>query len=204
MSRLRLISVTRFLLLAFLLALPLAVMADSSVVHPTTDADVSGTWTLTGCSTNRVNCVGETSPSDTEYITLTTTGGGYSLFTGTISIPSGASAITVVVNYRDQKAGSPAAAVDGRLKVNGTVYAIDSHNPSNGTWAARTATWSTNPNTSAAWTAADINGTGPNPLQQFGVGSTDSSPNISVSYVDITITYSTGPAFQPRRSTGVF
>jgi hypothetical protein len=76
------------------------------------------------------------------------------------------------------------------LKVNGTLYGTtDAGADPTASWADRNYVFTTNPATSAAWTVADINGSGANPLQAFGINSTDSSPNIQISQCYAVVNY---------------
>ena len=76
------------------------------------------------------------------------------------------------------------------LKVGGTLYgATDGGADPTTSWADRSYAFTTNPATSAAWTVADINGSGANPLQAFGINSTDSNPNIQISQCYAVVNY---------------
>lgn len=158
--------------------------------NPTSDDAVSGTWT--GSAGSRYTVVDDYPDSGgADSLTCSAAGAlthGFSAF----SVPTGATSISVQVLYYDQKSGSPSSAIQARLKVGGNYYAGPggTHNPSNGTWVARSDNWTTNPKTTAAWTVAQVNGTdGTNDLQAFGVDVTDASPNVLVSSVQLQVTF---------------
>jgi hypothetical protein len=82
--------------------------ADSQTRYPTGDAEVNGTWTLTPSGGSRYEKVDETPADDADYITLTTTTGGYSYFSfSSFSVPSGSTVNNVTVYYRHRDAGIP-------------------------------------------------------------------------------------------------
>jgi hypothetical protein len=108
-------------------------------------------------------------PDDsTTYVSAVAVNGRIELFTfAAFSISSSAIA-SVAVKSRMQRIGSNTAA--HRLKVNGTVYVGASASPGL-SWADASETWLTNPDTGIGWTEADVEGTGANPIQQFGFSS---------------------------------
>jgi hypothetical protein len=146
----------------------------------------------------RYSLVDETSADDSDYLTsATNSAGGYSLFTApAFAVPADANIVDVTVTYRARDVSSGTNNIRAALKVGGTVYNTTS-NPDSGhdpttsftTW---TYPYTINPDTGAAWTVEDVNGTGANPLQQFGVGSSDLTPGVTVSMVNITVNYTQG------------
>ena len=76
-----------------------------------------------------------------------------------------------------------------RLLVNGTGYTGSIVSPGS-SWADTTYDWLTNPKTASAWLEADIEGSGDNPLQEFGVNARGSDPKqLRISEVSATVTY---------------
>lgn len=156
--------------------------------NPTSDVDVIGTWT--GSVGSRYTVVDDyPDSSGVDELTVGTIAGylvcGYSA----LSIPAGSTITKVEVLYYDYKNGSLAAALAGALQVGGTIYNASYHDPANGSRTQRTDTWTTNPATGAAWTVNDVNGSGANPLQAFGVRSNDANPTVTISSIQLLITY---------------
>jgi hypothetical protein len=76
------------------------------------------------------------------------------------------------------------------IKAGGTLYGTtDAGADPTTSWADRSYAFATNPKTGVAWTVDDVNGVGDNALQAFGVNSTDSFPNISVSQCYAVVDY---------------
>lgn len=158
--------------------------------NPTGDGTFSGTWT--GSAGSRWQSVDD-HPDSTGADKLTHgTTAGRSTFTFTaFDVPTGSVITNVQVLYYDQKTGSQAASWGAFLRVNATDRATnDAHNPANASWTLRTATYTQNPATSAAWTVADVNGTGSNPLQGFGTIATDASPTCELASIQLVVNYS--------------
>ena len=104
------------------------------------------------------------STGDTDYNSTSTPDladkSNFAVFT----LESPVAAVTVYV--RGKSAGS-GAKIAGGIRVNGTWYWGTQTNFGT-SFAEYAFTWSENPNTSAPWVVADVNGSGPNPLQAFG------------------------------------
>ncbi len=192
------------LMLIFILALficlylPREAQADTQTAYPTGDNSATGTWTLVPASpTTRWDKVDEVTADDaTSYIAGTAVGNA--LFNlGAFTVPVGSTITDLTVYYRHEKTTNTACNIGASIRVNGINYIVDPGvNPVNGTWTTSSYAYTTNPNTGAAWTVADINGTGANPLQAFGVNSTDVAPNPYVTQVYAVVTY-TPPAAVP-------
>jgi hypothetical protein len=156
---------------------------------PTADGDISGTWDTSPCWDD----VDETTPNYADYMTGTTDGGGYKLFSFyPFEIPPGSAIenLTVYVSAKDVSNGNND--IRPAIKINGVAdpyYPTTGNNPGNG-WTTYSYSYNTNPNTLSAWTAADLNGTGTHPLQQFGVYSDDLKPDIDISMVYAQVNYS--------------
>lgn len=84
------------------------------------------------------------------------------------SIPVGSTINSVKVKNRTMRIAADSANQRLMLKVNGTAYEGDEFSPAQTVWTDYFHTWTTNPDTESAWTVADVNGTGDNPLQTFG------------------------------------
>ena len=148
---------------------------------PTADGDTDGTWDTAPYWDD----VDETSYNDDDYITGTTDSGGYQLFEFTpFTVPDQEIlGLTVYVRARDISYDRWGNDIRPAIKVNGEIYEEPTgHNPGS-SFSDYYYTWNTNPHTGAAWTVADINGTGDNPLQAFGVYSDDLNPDVQVSMV---------------------
>jgi hypothetical protein len=148
-------------------------------------AQVSYTMT-----TDRYASVDETTPDDTNYMTGTTDGGGYALFTfPAFSVPASSPINYLRIYYRAMDVSSGNNNIRAAIEVGGIVYnATSSDNPGN-SFSTYSYNFSTNPKTGLAWTINEINGFGANALQQFGVSSTDLNPDIQVSMVYAVVNY---------------
>jgi hypothetical protein len=156
---------------------------------PTADGIISGTWNYSASS-----CwedVDETTPNDANYMTGTTNSGGYKLFTFSpfsISAGSPIANLTIYVRAKDDSSGTNN--IRAAINVNGTTHnSTTSYDPGN-SWVTYSYSFTVNPGTGSDWTVDDLNGTGANPLQQFGVYSTDLSPDIRVSIVYAEVLFS--------------
>lgn len=155
---------------------------------PTSDQSASGTWT--GSAGTRYQAVDDyPDTSGADVLTHGTTSGAIQFGFSAFSVPSTAVISSVSVQYYDSKNAAQSCNIGARITVNGTAYSASTHNPSNGTITAREDVWATNPDTGAAWTVADVNGTGSNPLQYFGVQSTDANPTINLTSIQLVVTY---------------
>jgi len=166
--------------------------------NPTSDYLVGGNWS--GILGSRYNLVDDY-PDTADYLTASATYSGdghisnntaYIVFGfSAFSIPSNAKNIAVYVDYYDRDSTSGANQMTGRLRVGGNYYDhATPHDPST-TMTQRSDAWATNPKTGAAWTVDDINGSGANPLQGFGVYLSDVSPSIRLASIRVRVEYST-------------
>ena len=116
------------------------------------------------------------------------------------------STITSVINTvrgaRDA-ASTGACSTDHIIRVNGTNYTAGgvSHTVAD-VWAQDDNVWLTNPNTGSAWTEADVEGTGANPLQQCGVqaGAMNVGDVVNCTMVYISVDYTAAGAVSARAS----
>jgi len=172
--------------------------AQSQTSVPTGDGYSSGSWTYypSGWPWNYYSLVNETTPNDSDYITGTTdTGNNYRLFNfSAFSVPAGASidGLTIYFRARDVSGTNPNNNLSAYLRVDGNNYqASESVDPTT-TFTTYQYTFTTNPRNGNPWTREDINGSGSDPLQQFGIYSTDFNPDIRVSMVYARVDYSGG------------
>lgn len=160
----------RLLLLLWLVALPIPATADELICNPATDVDTAD-WTASS-GTDEFAMVNETiaaTNGDTTYVQNNTAFNVYAIFfKSSCDVPAGATVTSVRVRIivKDSGVASPQCSV--RLRVNGTNYEITGATATTTTYQTFTDTWTTNPNTAAAWVLADANGTGSAPVQGFG------------------------------------
>jgi hypothetical protein len=155
---------------------------------PTADGDIRGTWNTSPYWDD----VDETTPNDADYMTGTAvvSNSAYNLFSfSAFSIPAGSTIQDLTVYVRARDASSGVNNIRASIKVKGTNYNGTSNDPGTN-WTTYSYSYTTNPNTGSAWTVADINGTGASPLQQFGVYTSDLTPNVPVSMVYAVVNYS--------------
>src|SRR4030042_1030601 len=168
-----------FRIITLICALILPQVLFAAVQQEVPTGDISVTWDVIYPSgpTDHYDKVDDpigSNDGDSTYIQTGTTNDddifGFSAF----SIPSDSTSISVTVHVIAKRASSGSNNIAPRLRVNASNYSgtVCTTDPSYGDCSY---TWTANPNTSAAWTVADINGTGSAPLQGFGVRATDAS-----------------------------
>jgi hypothetical protein len=164
---------------------------ESQTRVPASDNASGGTWSRNPASpTTNWDKVDETSIDDTDYVTGNNSGSGNQLFNfSPFTVPADSTITDITVYYRAKDNSSGTNNIQAYLKVNGTLYNNGSVNPGSG-WSTYSYAFTTNPKTGSAWLLADINGTGTNPLQNFGVYSSDLSPGVQVSMVFAEVNYS--------------
>lgn len=155
---------------------------------PTSDEAVAGTWSgAAGSRYTLVDDYPDTTPTDS--LRHGTTAGNITFGFSAFTVPASATAISVIVDYYEDDVSNGTNNVSARLKVGGSYYATDSHNPAT-TLTQRSSTFANNPKTGAAWTVAQVNGTdGTNDLQAFGWISTDANPRIDFSSIRLRVSY---------------
>ena len=156
---------------------------------PISDFAVAGTWS--GVVGSRYTLVATyPDPTPTDYLAHGTTAGNIAFGFAPFTLPLNAFAISVEVRSFDAEPSAGTNNIRARVRVGGAYFQEPtSHNPAGATYTARSYKWAVNPQTTLAWTPADINGTGPNPLQHFGLISTDANPEIRVSCIELRVTY---------------
>jgi hypothetical protein len=159
---------------------------------PISDFAVAGAWS--GAVGSRYTLVADYPDTVVaNYLAHGTAAGNIAFGFAPFTIPANAFAISVQVRYYDAEQTNATNNIQARLRVGGTYFQEPtSHNPAGTTYTARNYTWALNPQTTLAWTPADINGTGVNPLQHFGLISTDANPAIRISCIEIQVTYQVG------------
>jgi hypothetical protein len=170
--------------------------------NPTSEVAVTGTWS----GTSRHLILDDHPDSGNPATDVTTCSGagalvlGFSVFT----VPANSTDLSVQVLYYDFKNGSQGSVAGSLLRCNDTTNRNSSatHNPGNGNAniALRTDNYATNPKSAAAWTVAEVNGTGTNGLTAFGVRVTDASPTVAFSSVQLQVTYT--PPLETLTGTG--
>jgi hypothetical protein len=155
--------------------------------NPTGDDAASIVGTISGTPGSRYTLVNDYPDTGGGRTTLTigadAIGGGTILFTFTaFTVPSGSTSISIDVLYHDEDAVSGTNAAAARLQLSGSPYTAGEHDP--GTFTARTDSWATNPATSAAWTAAEVNA-----IERFGWRCRDDNPGIKFSDIQLKVTY---------------
>lgn len=114
------------------------------------------------------------------------------------SVPAGSTGISVDALYYDKDASNGTNNEGARLKVGGNYYNATTHNPST-TCTSRDDAWTTNPKSGGPWTAEEVKGTdAANPLQAFGIQSTDTTPNIQLGSIRLQVTYTPPDGKRPQ------
>lgn len=146
---------------------PASAELKTQIVRPTADygADV---YTASSGSDLYAMLDEVTSDDDTTYISRSGSGSNQDITIGTFNITS-ISIVSLTVYIVAKETGGDTS-VTGAIVVNGTNYASGNIGLST-SYNTYTYTWTVNPNTAAAWTEADIEGTGSNPLQRGRFGS---------------------------------
>lgn len=182
------------LALLFLSFFTAQVFATTQIRRPTGDESSTGGWIVVGAPSSW-EAVSEEAATDTSSIAATVDDGRNRFYFTPFSVPTGAAVSKLSIAYRHIKNGGPLCNIRSALLVGGTDQdTVDpGTNPTNGSWNPRTYDYTTNPKSSVAWTADDINGVGVNSLEAFGVYTTDASPNPSVSQVYAEVTYQMPP-----------
>jgi hypothetical protein len=160
---------------------------------PAGDISSSGTWAVSPASpTTQWDKVDEDPhDSDSTYLLHGTTNGTALFSFNAFSVPAGATAIknlTVYLVASDDTPGNNR--MQPAVRVGGNDYLTTSTSTEvPNSYGTISYTYTTNPQTGAAWTIADINGVGANPLQGFGVRSADANPRIRLTQVYATVSY---------------
>lgn len=163
----------------------------SQMRYPTGDYGVTGTWAVFPITlSTRWDKVDDENDGDTTYLTHGTTA-GYALFNfTTFAVPTGSIVTKLEITYTARDVTGGVNNLRAALRVGGTNYLTTDTGIDLGTgYLAVTYAYVVNPKTSAVWTVADINGIGTNPLQQFGVNSSDANPAFRITSVTARVSY---------------
>jgi len=126
------------------------------------------------------------------YAQVNYSGGGYRLFDfSDFTVPANSEVENLTVYYRvkDASGTNPNNNLRASIRVDGNRYDASSSVDPTASWTTYSYTFNENPDTGDPWTWQEINGGSSDPLQQFGVYSTDLSPYIQISMVYATVTY---------------
>jgi hypothetical protein len=173
-----------------LLLLSIAAHADTETRRPTGDGIASGTWAISPASpANKYSHVSETARDDSAFIYNSVA--GYTCFTYiAFTIPTNAVNIVFKIYFTGGLNTASTNKLGVFLYVNSTEYGIaDSLQSLTPSFQQFSYTVATNPDTGSAWLPADLNGTGSNPLTQFGVYANASTTYPSTSWVYAEVTY---------------
>jgi YD repeat-containing protein len=153
-----------------------------------TSASGLGPWLKVNC-TAPYDCVNDPigSWNTTSYIQSPNSPGNLANFqSSAFTVPAGKTILYVRVTYvAINNNASGTADIRGALRVNGTTYDQPTVQALSSTWTMSSYAWTTNPDTGAAWTIADVNGTGTNPLQSFGVSSGNGDESVTQIYLTV-------------------
>jgi lysophospholipase L1-like esterase len=164
--------------------------ANLVTVRPTGDGDVSNPFTKSSGTTSW-ELVDEETLAIADYVqSPSNTAGEYIYFTFPAqTIPAGATNIVVKLMFNADDAGG-ANNARAALKVGDTRYGlVDPGVDLFNFFYDYEYIFAVNPATGTAWTVDDVNSTGVNPLQQFGINSTDASPSIYLAQIYLEISY---------------
>jgi hypothetical protein len=154
--------------------------------NPTSDISALGTWS--GTSGSRYTLVNDYPSTDTGDLLNHGTSAGSILFGfQQISLPTGTTINAVHILYYDREAASGNNNFGSQIRIGTTTYSSATHNPTT-TTTLQTDTWTTNPATGTAWTAATVAN-----INAFGFRSTDANPVVSLLSAVIEVDYTPRP-----------
>ena len=197
----------RRLLLSVLcvLAATAVLMAATQDRLPTGDG-VTTAWESNGANPNRWEDVDDTigAPDDATTYLFENDGNDSHLFTFTAFSITSSSIASVTVFGRCQRTAAGDISFLPLIRVNGTTY-FDSSHAATTSWADYTTAFTTNPDTAAAWTEADVEGTGANPLQQFGIAPSgfNAGEELQCTQTYLTVTYTAPSGVKQLTMIGV-
>jgi hypothetical protein len=118
-------------------------------------------------------------------------GNATQLFTFTAFAITSSAISHIRIYARAQRTVAGSVGLHRRLRVNGTTSNVGTQSSATTAWADYTVDQLTNPDTALGWTEADVEGTGANPLQEFGVAATgfNAGERLEVSAVYIQVDY---------------
>lgn len=156
--------------------------------RPTGDGDNSGSFGTYPTAAYKYLNIDEAVADDNDFFYDIDASAVYHCFTmPNFSCPDGAVFEHLAVVAR--VSGYPGIQIQLMAKVNGTLYYGGAEYIS-GPTEYKIKYFTTNPDTSSAWTVADMNGVGSNPLQQFGIYIGPSNWTVNVFQMYVVATYS--------------
>lgn len=178
------------LLIIFLLLFPSCLLAQSTQERIPTGQGVYDNWDASS-GPEEYQDVDEyqASPGDSDYMYINDSIGTQTHTYTDFDITS--SSITNVTVYYRCRESSGQTRARSTLVVNGTPYNDDSTKNLTGSFKTYSYPWTINPDTSVAWTEADVEGVGSNPLEEFGVQNqgTTGGEGVECSQNSILVTY---------------
>lgn len=129
-----------------------------------------------------------TPDDDTSYISHATSFQEQLFAFTAFAITSSAIASVTVSAVCREVSSADANDISLGLRVNGTYY-NGSNKSLTTSYATYTTTWLTNPNTGSSWIEADVEGTGANPLQEFGISTRSVTVEKRCTQIYITVDY---------------
>ncbi len=168
--------------------------ADTQTRYPAGDGGCSVGWNIVPSSPatlcDKVDDPAGSPDGFTTYL-ANYAGGVYALFSfSAFTVPAGAVIDNIAIHY-NARWQTYSGSAGGSLQVGGSRY--DDAAALTAAWADYASVWTTNPSTGSAWTVDDVNGTGPNPLQLFGVYGLTANSWKDITQVYAVVTY-TPPA----------
>jgi len=177
-------------------------VASTGYLYPT--ATTLAEWTVNGASTTHeaTDDPKDTPDDGTTTISCDPSGGEKDALCSFGPVPSNIASIDSVTIYiRNKKIDAVSAPAKAMVKINGNIYTSTISLTT--TWQTRSVTWTLNPDTGSAWTAADLSSAVFGVRQQSG-GSTTSSVTQMYLEISYTSTPTTVAATQSTRSLLAF
>lgn len=166
------------------------------IAYPTGDGTSYGSWSVYPASpTTKWDKVDDPAaiPDDASTYIDSASTTPYFLFTfPAFSVPLNTTISNLTLYCRVKTSSSSLPVVSLALTVGGTLYDYVGQTCTT-SYAKYSQIYTTNPKTGLAWTSADINGTGPNPIQNFGVLFGNVSMTNYLTQVYAVVTYGVPP-----------
>jgi len=160
------------------------------IQRPTGTHSSAGAWTIFPADGILWDKVNEAVPDEDAGYIQGTVDNTWALFNfPNFAIPANATEIVVRVYMRAKKIAAGTCYIRGYLRVGGSNYSIATWNP-DVNYSDRAHAFASNPVDWSDWTPDQVNGIGPNHIEAFGVLISDATPNIRVTQVYISVSYS--------------
>lgn len=165
-----------------------AVACPVMVRNPTSDIGANGTWTGSfGTRYQSVDDHPDTTGAD--VLTHGTAAGNISFGFTAFDVPATTTGIERVSVVAYMKKNSAAAvAIGGRIRVAGVNY-VTAEVDLTEEYALYRFSYTTNPNTTVAWTRDDVNGVSATDLEVFGLTCSDANPTIALASIQLEVQY---------------